>query len=36
LLLALDRTEPLELMVLFGLRLSAQDGGLKFTEIQRR
>jgi hypothetical protein len=36
LLLALDRTEPLELMVLFGVRVSAQDGGLEFKKIQRR
>jgi hypothetical protein len=36
LLLALDRTEPLELMVLSGVRLSAQDGGLKFKKIPRR
>jgi len=36
LLLALDRTEPLELMVLSGVRLSAQDGGLKFKKIVRR
>lgn len=33
LLLALDRTEPLELMVLSGVRLSAQDGGLKLKKI---
>jgi hypothetical protein len=36
LLLALDRTDPLELMVLFRLRLSAQHGELQFTEIERR
>jgi hypothetical protein len=36
LLLALDRTEPMELMVLSGVRVSAQEGGLKFTEIKRR
>lgn len=36
LLLALDRTEPLELMVLSGIRLSAQKGGLKFKKIARR
>ena len=36
LLLALDRTEPLELMVLSGVRLSAQNGGLKFKKIERR
>jgi hypothetical protein len=30
LLLALDRTEPLELMILSGVRVSAQDGGLEF------
>jgi hypothetical protein len=36
LLLALDRTEPLELMVLSGIRVSAQDGGLEFKKIQRR
>lgn len=36
LLLALDRTEPLELMVLSGVRVSAQDGGLEFKNIQRR
>lgn len=36
LLLALDRTEPLELMVLSRVRVSAQDGGLKFKKIQRR
>ncbi|QIG97186.1 hypothetical protein [Bradyrhizobium sp. 6(2017)] len=35
LLLALDRTEPLELMVLSGIRVSAQDGGLEFKKIQR-
>lgn len=36
LLLVLDRTEPLELMVLSRIRLSAQDGGLEFKKIQRR
>lgn len=36
LLLALDRTEPLELMVLSGVRVSAQDSGLEFKKIQRR
>lgn len=36
LLLALDRTEPLELMVLSGIRVSAQDGGLKFKKIAHR
>jgi hypothetical protein len=36
LLLALDRTEPLDLMVLFGVRASAQDGGFEFKKIQRR
>lgn len=36
LLLALDRTEPLELMVLSGIRVSAQDGGLKFKKVARR
>lgn len=36
LLLALDRTEPLELMVLSGVRVSAQDGGLEFKKIKRR
>ena len=36
LLLALDRTEALELMILFGVRVSAQDGGLEFKKIQRR
>jgi len=36
LLLALDQTEPLELMVLFRIRVSAQDGGLEFKKIQRR
>ena len=35
LLLMLDRTEPLELMVLFGVRLSAQSGGPKFNKIHR-
>jgi hypothetical protein len=33
LLLALDRTEPLELMVLFRLRLSAQCGRLMLRPI---
>jgi|GraSoiStandDraft_57_1057295.scaffolds.fasta_scaffold217838_2 hypothetical protein len=33
LLLALDRTEPLELMVIFRLRLSAQHGELHFKPI---
>lgn len=36
LLLALDRTEPLELMVLCRMRVSAQDGGLNFKEIAPR
>ncbi|TFW57964.1 hypothetical protein CT676_27605 [Bradyrhizobium sp. MOS001] len=36
LLLALDRTEPLELMVLCGVRLSAQKDGLKFKKIAPR
>lgn len=36
LLLALDSTEPLELMVLSGVRVSAQEGGLIFKKIQRR
>jgi hypothetical protein len=36
LLLALDRTEPVELMVLSGVRVSAQDGGFEFKKIQRR
>lgn len=36
LLLALDRTDPLELMVLFRVRVSAQDGGLEFKKIHRR
>jgi hypothetical protein len=36
LLLALDRTEPLELMVLSGIRVSAQDGGLNFKKIKCR
>jgi hypothetical protein len=36
LLLALDRTEPLELMVLSGVRVSAQTGGFEFKIIQRR
>jgi hypothetical protein len=33
LLLALDRTDPLELMVLSGVRVSAHDGGLEFKKI---
>ncbi|SRR5581483_3045788 len=36
LLLALDGTEPLELMVLSGVRVSAQDGGLEFKKIAHR
>jgi hypothetical protein len=36
LLLALDRTEPLELMVLSGVRVSTQEGGFEFKKIQRR
>lgn len=36
LLLALDGTEPLELMVLSGIRMSAQKGGLKFKKIAHR
>jgi hypothetical protein len=36
LLLALDRTEPLELMILYGVRVSAQQGGFVFKKIQRR
>ncbi len=36
LLLALDGTEPLELMVLAGIRLSAQKGGFKFKKIACR
>ncbi|WLA81947.1 hypothetical protein [Bradyrhizobium elkanii] len=36
LLLALDGTEPLELMVLSGVRLSAQKGSFKFKKIARR
>ena len=36
LLLALDRVEPLELMVLSGVRISAQQGRLQFQKIQRR
>lgn len=36
LLLALDRTEPMELMVLSRIRVSAQVGGLEFKKIQRR
>jgi len=34
LLLALDRTDPLELMVLMGLRVSAQNGELQFKLIR--
>jgi hypothetical protein len=33
LLLALDRTDPMELMVLMRLRVSAQNGELRFTSI---
>ncbi|TFW56900.1 hypothetical protein CT676_32875 [Bradyrhizobium sp. MOS001] len=36
LLLALNGTEPLELMVLSGVRVSTQKGGLKFKKIERR
>ena len=36
LLLALDRIDPLELMVLSGVRVSAQEGGLVFRKIPRR
>ena len=36
LLLVLDRTEPLELMILSGVRVCAQDGGFEFKKIQRR
>jgi hypothetical protein len=36
LLLALDRVDALELMFLSRIRISAQDGGLDFKEIQRR
>jgi hypothetical protein len=36
LLLALDRTDPLELLVLFRVRLSTQNGGLEFKKIPRR
>jgi hypothetical protein len=36
LLLALDQTEPLALMVLSRIRVSAPAGGLIFKEIQRR
>ena len=35
LMLALDRTEPLELMILTGVRVSAQGGGFQFKKIQR-
>jgi hypothetical protein len=34
LLLALDRTDPLELMVLMRLRVSAQNGKLQFKPIR--
>jgi hypothetical protein len=34
LLLALDRTDPLELLVLMRLRVSAQNGELRFTSIR--
>jgi|ERR1035437_9580769 hypothetical protein len=34
LLLALDRTDPLELMVLMRLRVSAQDGELRFKSVR--
>ena len=36
LLLALDLTEPLELMILSGVRVSAQEGGFQFQRIQHR
>jgi hypothetical protein len=36
LLLALDRTAPLELTILSGVRVSAQDGGFEFKKILRR
>jgi hypothetical protein len=36
LLLALDHTEPLELMILSRIRVIAQVGGLEFKKIQRR
>jgi hypothetical protein len=36
LLLALDRTEPLELMILSGVRTSARDGGFEFKKIHRQ
>jgi hypothetical protein len=36
LLLALDQMEPLELMVLSGVRVSAQNGSFEFKKIQRR
>ena len=36
LLLTLDQTEPLELMVLSGIRVSAQNGCLEFKKIRRR
>lgn len=36
LLVALDRTDPLELLVLSGVRVSAQHWGLEFKKIQHR
>jgi hypothetical protein len=36
LLLTLDRTEPLEMMILSGVRVSAQDSSFEFKKIQRR
>jgi hypothetical protein len=36
LLLVLDRTEPLDLMVLMGLKLSAQSGGLVLRPLPRK
>jgi hypothetical protein len=36
LLLLLDRTDPLELMILSGVRVSAQEGRLVFKKIQHR
>jgi hypothetical protein len=36
LMLALDQTAPLELMVLSGVRVSAQNGGFEFKKIQSR
>ena len=36
LLLTLDQIEPLELLVLFRVRMSAQDGGLEFKELTPR